>query len=71
MLKRLYVFAGAEHTYKDKFTTQKSKINMAENKNYKFSYGKRKAAVARAQALYPSVCPKLPGKTVKKGDIIC
>jgi small subunit ribosomal protein S9 len=41
---------------------------MAENKNYKFTYGKRKAAVARVR-LYSHGLPEIAGEEVKKGDM--
>ncbi len=41
---------------------------MAENKNYKFSYGKRKQAVARVR-LYTHSLPEITGEEVKKGDM--
>lgn len=38
------------------------------DKNYKFTYGKRKAAVARLR-LYTNSLPEISGEEVKKGDI--
>ncbi len=41
---------------------------MSDNKNYKFSVGKRKEAVARLR-LYLSGLPEVAGQKVKKGDM--